>query len=307
MMLASLMAVVLLGSTDTPGPTTSLLLCEANGAGIRTEVMRPSSGADGASIVYVHGGNWLDDEGLKQQFGLDDPVRAESRAQLAGFVAHGYVVFVPHYRGSPRFTFPAHIVDLKCAMRALRVRAAELGIDPDRMGVMGASAGGHLAALMGLAGPSAGWDSGPYPTVSSRPQAVATISAPVDLTGRIPAPAVPLLIAVFGTADPASAVLKQASPVTYISKDAPPFFLVHGEADRIVPYQSSSALHDALRAAGVDATFILVRHAGHELRPAPGYNITDPPAADLMTQFLAFFDRVLGRKPSSTTLPVSHP
>lgn len=292
-MFAPLVAVALLAFSGDPPAGPSVVLCEADGTGIRTEVLRPDSSPNGASIVYVHGGNWLDDEGLKQQFGLDDPVSPASRAELSVLVSHGYVVFVPHYRGSPRFQFPTHIVDLKCAMRALRTRAAELRIDPDRIGVMGASAGGHLAALLGLAGTSAGWDRGADTTVSSRPQAVAAVSAPVDLTGRIPPLAISLLNTVFGSADPTSEALRRASPATYVSKDAPPFLLVHGDADPIVPYQSSQALHDALRAAGAQASFILVRHAGHELRPAPGYATTDPPADELTRRLITFFDQAL--------------
>lgn len=289
---ASLLMSLVAGSTplsDAPFVT----LCESDGSGIRTEVLRPASGPNGASIVFVHGGNWLDDEGLKEQYGLDDPVSPASRAQLTRLVSHGYVVFVPHYRGSPRFKFPVHIVELKCAMRALRTRAQELRIDPDRIGVMGASAGGHLAALLGLAGGSAGWDMGPYVGVSSRPQAVAVISAPVDLTGQIPSLAAPLLRTVFGTADPQSKALKNASPSAYVSKNAPPFFLVHGDTDPIVPYQLSEALHQSLRDAGADATFVLVHHAGHELRPVLGLTQTDPPAEDLTRALIAFFDQAL--------------
>jgi uncharacterized protein (TIGR02246 family) len=293
MTLSLLLSAALLAFSGDPPASHAVVLCDADGAGVRTEVLRPESGANGASIVYVHGGNWLDDEGLKQQFGLNDPLSPASRAEVAQLVSHGYVVFVPHYRGSPRFQFPTQIVDLKCAIRALRAGALELGIDPDRIGVMGASAGGHLAALLGLAGPSAGWDRGADRAQSSRPQAVAAVSAPVNLTDRIPPLAIPLLTEVFGTADPASETLRRASPTTYVSKDAPPFFLIHGDSDPIVPYQSSQALHDALRAAGVEATFILVRHAGHELRPVAGTPTTDPSPDELTRRLLAFFDQAL--------------
>ena len=104
-MIPALVALMLLAPLPT-GPVEQLTLCDSGGVGIRTEVLRPSAGANGASIVYVHGGNWFDDQGLEQQYGLHDPVSPASRAELVRLVAHGFVVFVPHYRGSPRFSFP---------------------------------------------------------------------------------------------------------------------------------------------------------------------------------------------------------
>lgn len=291
-MMLALVAAVLL-AVPAPAVGEPLVLCESGGVGIQTEVLRPAAAANGASIVYVHGGNWLDDQGLQQQFGLHDPVSPGSRAELVRLVEHGYVVFIPHYRGSPRFKFPTHVIDLKCAMRAIRARAAELRIDPERIGVMGASAGGHLAALLGLAGPSAGWDIGAYPGVSSRPQAVADFSGPSDLSGPIPAMAVPLVRTVFGSADPNAPVLTSASPVTYVSKDAPPFLIVHGEADPIVPAAASRELYEKLKQAGAPATLVMVRNAGHDLRPTAGHASTEPDAAELTARLIAFFDQAL--------------
>ena len=158
---------------------------------------------------------------------------------------------------------------------------------------MGASAGGHLAALLGLAGPSAGWDVGPYPGVSSRPRAVADFSGPSDLSGPIPPLIVPLALTVFGSAETNAPVLASASPVNYVSKDAPPFLIVHGEADPIVPPAASRELYDKLKAAGVEASLIMVRNAGHDLRPTPGHTSTEPSGEELDARLLSFFDQAL--------------
>jgi uncharacterized protein (TIGR02246 family) len=302
MTINALLAVALLAQAPAGGATVTVTLCESGGTGIPTEVLRPASGANGASIVYVHGGNWFDDQGLEQQFGLHDPVSPASRAELGRLVQHGYVVFVPHYRGSPRYKFPTHVIDLKCAMRALRARAGEFGIDADRIGVMGASAGGHLAALLGLAGPAAGWDIGAYPDVSSRPRAVADFSGPSDLSGPIPLPAVPLALTVFGSAETNAPVLTSASPVTYVSKDAPPFLIVHGDADRIVPPAASRELYDRLRSAGAEASLVIVRDAGHDLRPTTGHASTEPSADELTARLIAFFDRTLAPSDARETI-----
>jgi uncharacterized protein (TIGR02246 family) len=167
---------------------------------------------------------------------------------------------------------------------------------------MGASAGGHLAALVGLAGPAAGWDIGAYPDVSSRPRAVADFSGPSDLSGPIPLPAVPLALTVFGSAETNAPVLTSASPVTYVSKDAPPFLIVHGEADPIVPPAASRELYEKLRSAGAEASLVMVRDAGHDLRPTKGHAITEPSADELTARLIAFFDQTLAPADARETI-----
>ncbi len=204
-------------------------------------------------VVYVHGGSWT--TGSKNGgYGL---------ALAPALTAAGVHVAALNYRLAPQFIFPAHIEDVKCAIRFLRANAARYGIAPDRIAILGNCAGGHLASLAGLAGPAAGFETGEYDQFSSSLQAVVDLYGPADLE--------PIsansefqrrLRTVFGR-DPDA--LRRASPMTYVAPGAPPFLIVHGERDRTVPFAMSVALQGALQAVGAQVTLLPVRNAGHAL------------------------------------------
>ncbi|GIW04087.1 MAG: hypothetical protein KatS3mg059_0707 [Thermomicrobiales bacterium] len=173
----------------------------------------------------------------------------------------GFTVVTVNYRLAPRFTFPAMIEDVKCAIRSLRAHAPTYGIDPDRIGAWGSSAGGHLVSLLGTADASAGFDVGEYLDYSSAVQAVVDMFGPADLTTLFPPGSEGVRDAVFDDFD-----LALASPVTYVSPDDPPFLILHGEEDRLVPIAQSETLFARLQAAGVPVQFVRVQHAGPRLR-----------------------------------------
>jgi len=173
------------------------------------------------------------------------------------------------YRLGPTEKWPAQIVDVECAIRYLRANAQQLNIDPGEIGAWGQSAGGHLVALLGTAGPSAGWDVGAYPGVSSGVQAVVDMAGPSDLLtmgnqgdavlvaesftsllGRVPR-------------DRLGADLKAASPVTYVAPGDPPFLLVDANNDEIVYPQQSKELSWDLGANGVPHLLVQVSQGGH--------------------------------------------
>jgi dipeptidyl aminopeptidase/acylaminoacyl peptidase len=128
---------------------------------------------------------------------------------------------------------------------------------------------------------------------------VADFSGPSDLSAPIPPVAAPLVKTVFGTADPGAAALRAASPTTYVSKDAPPFLIVHGDADPIVPPDASRVLYERLSVAGVPATLIVVRNGGHDLRRVSGHAETDPTGEELTRRLIQFFDAALARHDSN--------
>jgi acetyl esterase/lipase len=174
----------------------------------------------------------------------------------------GFTVVAVNYRLAPAFTFPAMIEDVKCAIRSLRAHATTYGIDPDRIGAWGGSAGGHLVSLLGTADASAGFDVGEYLDYSSAVQAVVDMFGPADLSTLFPAGFDNLRASVFDDFD-----LALASPITYVSPDDPPFLILHGEEDRIVPISQSEALTARLKATGVPVQFVRVQHAGHGFIP----------------------------------------
>lgn len=228
-------------------------------------------------IVWIHGGAW----------------RAGSKDNCPAIplTGRGYVVASINYRLSQEAVFPGQIYDCKAAIRWLRANADKYGIDPKRIGVWGSSAGGHLVALLGTAGDVKvlEGDAGNN-NQSSRVQAVCDWFGPSDLArmgeGKSHmdhlAPDSPesRLIggAVLENKDKAAA----ASPVTYVSKDDPPFLIMHGDQDFTVPILQSQILAETLTKAGVDVTFRTIAGAGH------GFG-----GRDIFEEVGAFFDKHL--------------
>ena len=226
-------------------------------------------------VIWVHGGCWS--MGNKQW----QPIPALS------MTAHGYAVATINYRLSGEAKWPAQIHDCKAAVRFLRAHARDYHLDPERFGAWGSSAGGHLVAMLGTAGgvKELEGDLG-NPGVSSRVQAVCDWFGPSDFLtiGKFPSnikhdsadgPEGKL----FGKPiHENEAMAKQASPTTYITKDDPPFLVMHGDKDMTVPYSQSEELAAALKKAGVWVKFITVPGGGHGMGPAqtpPVYEFFD--------------------------------
>jgi acetyl esterase/lipase len=244
------------------------------------------------AVLYIHGGSWIGGDQDTGGFIINEIGPAVNAA--------GFVVANVDYRLGPEAHWPAQIEDVKCAVRYLRAYATQLHIDPQRIGTWGHSAGGHLAALLGTAGPSAGWDSGAYEKYPSTVEAVADLSGPANLvtmstegaSGAVQANFVTLLGPL--PPDQEQAQLKAASPVTYVAPGDPPFLIIHGELDTIVYPAQSEELAAALERAGVPETLVIVRGAGHAL-DEPGAQ-TNP--AQITKMVVDFF--VANLRPRST-------
>lgn len=220
------------------------------------------------TIVWIHGGGWTQ--------GNKFPCPA------SWLSAHGFVVVSISYRFAQHAPMPAQIHDCKGAVRFLRANAAKYFIDPERIGAFGASAGGHLASLLGTSGDvkELEGDVGGNLDQTSRVQAVCNLFGPSDLTeveallAAAPDVRTRLFITtvtrqiVGGEAGEFVDRARAASPVTYISKDDPPFLILHGDRDKLVPVAQSRRLHAALVAASVDSTLHIEEGAGHNLSHA---------------------------------------
>jgi acetyl esterase/lipase len=239
-------------------------------------------------IVWVHGGAWLG--GSKEGGGPALP-----------FAGKGYAVACINYRLSQHAVFPAQIEDCKAAIRWLRANAKTYNLNPERIGVWGASSGGHLAALLGTTGgvkklEGKGGNAGE----SSRVQAVVDFFGPTDflqmdahaLKGSFfkhNPPNSPESRLIGGAIQKNVEKVKLANPIQYVTKDAPPFLIAHGERDPLVPCHQSELLHKALKRAGVEVTFYKIPGAGHG---GKGFSTEKMQAA-----IQAFFDKHLKARP----------
>ena len=214
-------------------------------------------------IIWVHGGGW--------QSGSKDgcpPLRQ-------GFTSRGYAVASLDYRLSGDAIFPAQIEDCKAAVRWLRVHAKEYGLNPERFGVWGSSAGGHLVALLGTSGDEKPFDVGAHLDVSSRVQAVCDYYGPTDLTQmdahalsgarlRHDDPKSPEACLIGGPVQANKDKAARVSPITYVKANPlPPFLIVHGDTDPVVPVHQSELLFEALKKAGGSVHLHLIKGAGH--------------------------------------------
>jgi acetyl esterase/lipase len=244
------------------------------GRALRMHIVQPKQRPAGLmpAVVYVHGGWW---RGGSRDTGLP---------RLIPLAEKGYVGAAAEYRLTGEARWPAQIEDCKCGVRYLRAHAAEYGIDPARIGVWGASAGGHLAAMVGSAGAARELEgAGGWPEQSSAVQAVCSWFGPSDvsLLGHDD-PESPAALLLGGPVKDNLAAAARANPITYLSPAGPPHLLQHGDADTVVPLNQSEVLQAALEKAGVRSRLIVYPGLGHGQL-----------GADALAEVIAFFDEHL--------------
>lgn len=238
-------------------------------------------------VVWVHGGGW---------WGGD-----KNGCPAVGMVPQGYAAVSIEYRFSKKAVFPAQIQDCQAAIRWLRANSAKYHLDPDHIGVWGASAGGHLVALLGTSGGKKAFvPIGGNEDQSDRVQAVCDLFGPADfntvMSQAAEDNAVKNIFKFNTPEDPYSALIgvklgedkekgDAVSPVHYVSKDNAPILILHGTADALVPFAQSMEFADALKNAGVDVTLQKFPGAGH------GGSVFNLPAVQKLTK--TFFDKHL--------------
>ncbi len=224
------------------------------------------------AVVIIHGGGFTG--------GKKDAAR---ELNIGGVLAtHGYVGMSIDYLLSVNdsVTWPQNLHDCKTAVRWLRKNAERLQIDPDHIGAIGGSAGGHLAAMLGLTGPDAALDPpGPYGEYSCRVQCAVDMYGPASLMDRSRA--------MFGkTLEEAPDVYKQASPISHATADDPPMLILHGTADKTVPVAQSELMASVLKKANIEHHLEIIPDAPHTFH-------LQPKQQDLRPLVLGFFDRHL--------------
>ncbi len=209
----------------------------------RLDVIGPRAKPDGAPVmVYIHGGAWV--TGKKEQQG---------KPMMYELVARGWVCVAINYRLSPKATWPDHIVDCKRAIAWVREHIAEYGGDPGFIALSGGSAGGHLCALAALTSADPTWQPG-FETADTSVDACVPFYGVMDMTGDDAGDYGRGLIELLekrvmkATLAADRAVFEQASPTRRVHPDAPPFFVLHGTNDTLVPVEVARTFVAALRA-----------------------------------------------------------
>ncbi len=231
---------------------------QPDGRTLRMDVAWSTGGGPAPLILLLHGGGWSGGS------------RASMHGEMHALAALGYTAAAVEYRLSQagQNLFPAAAQDVRCALRTLRTRAADYNIAPTRAAIMGYSAGGHLASLLAVGAHVPEFD---HPSCGSvedddRVQAVVSYAGPQDLRVNGPytaeqAELVTNFLGAFPGDAPALATL--ASPIAHVRAGAPPFLLVQGVDDPLVPASHARRMRDALRQAGTPASLIELRGVGH--------------------------------------------
>lgn len=230
----------------------------AGGAPLRLDLCVPAGRGPFAAVILVHGGGWI--AGNK---------RGDTRPLLAPLTAGGFAWFSIDYRLAPQFRYPACLDDVCTAIRWVKAHAAEYNVDPNRIALIGESAGAHLVEMAAVLGPP-----------DTRVAAVVPFFGPSDLLAQTMARGalrrdVRSLLGRTALDDTTKKLLRDASPLNYVHPGLPPFLLFHGTSDRIVPYAQSVAFAERLKEAGVTCRLVTIPGGNHAMgnwnRVAPGY------------------------------------
>lgn len=224
---------------------------------LKMDIIYPQETFDGIMpcIVWICGGAWI---------------QMDRHAHLPNFIElarAGYVIASVDYRDSNYVTFPGQLEDIKAAIRYLRAHAERYRIDPDRIGVMGESAGGHLTGMTAVTGDRKEFDKGAYLDFSSEVQAACPWYMPSDFTkfpkraqssGLLPESR---LLGKDVEQDPTATDI--SNPLLYISDNTPPIMMIHGTDDQVVPFNQSELFYDELIRQGKSAELVAIEGANH--------------------------------------------
>jgi len=250
--------------------TPDVVYGHKDGMALTFDVFRPLD-ANGAAILYMVSGGWVcrwtPPEGTVARF--------------AGLLDKGFTVLAVRHGSSPRYKVPEAEADVRRALRYVHLNAERLGIDANRLGVFGGSAGGHLSLMLGMVSDAGQEGSDPVLGAPSRVAAVVAYYPPVDLRAMVgPSERFPALD--FPREQAAS-----ISPILYVTSDDPPTLLIHGDADELVNISHSVRMQEALKGAGVVSEFVTIAGGDHGFRN-PEHRVR---AEALMADW---FDRHLG-------------
>ena len=233
---------------------TDVVYGTADGQDLKLDIYPCATPGPHPAMLLIHGGGWA----------------AGSKTGEAGtgknLSKNGVVCFAVEYRFAPKYLWPAQILDCARAARWVRAHAADYGVDTNRVGAMGGSAGGHLSLMLGVIKPD-DYQSpdDPNKALSAKVQCVVDLFGPTDMRGGQLSQQAAHILSGFIGASAAEAPDKyaDASPITHATKDASPVFFMHGDADTLVPLQQSQVMKAKLDELGVENQLVVIKNGGH--------------------------------------------
>jgi acetyl esterase/lipase len=294
--LTALITVILIGGVARAVDVTveeNITYGRGGDTELKLDIARPDGDGPFPAIVFIHGGGWY--QGSRQGY-QGQIMKAAKRGYVAATISYRLMKFDEAKRETTTATpsFPAQIHDAKAAIRWVRANAAKYHVDPNRIGVTGRSAGGHLSLLVGLTDAKSDLEGdGGNPDQSSRVQAVVNVFGPTDMAACHKTSSVAWIFRLFmgGTPDETAETYKAASPITYATKDDPPVLTLHGDRDALVPIAQATMLNEKMKAAGTSHRLMIFEGQGHGFGGEHGERA--------MTATWDFFDQHLNPKKST--------
>ena len=252
---------------------TDLEFARPGGFALTLDAFTPAGAGPFPTCILVHGGGFMRGDKTSYIKPLFEPLGQA-----------GFTWFTINYRLAPTNRYPACVEDVEAAIRWVKAHAAEFKVDPKRLALIGESAGGHLVSLVGT-----------RTNADTAVAAVVPIYAPHDLVFQVDhrAKLGPSMEALFGLTelnDPARAVLRAASATSYLRRDLPPYFLIHGDKDEQVPYEQSVKFQRQMKALGATCDFLTIPGGGH------GMGGWDKLKSDYREQLISWLKRTLEAK-----------
>ena len=266
-------------SAAGPDITADVVYGHKDGMALTFDVIKPEN-ANGGAVLWLQSGGWysgwLPPEALLPA--------------CAPFLNEGLTMLIVRHGSAPKYTVPEAVADVRRAVRYVRLHADEFGVDPERLGVMGGSAGGHLTLMLATTGDDG--DPAAMDEVlkaSSRINCGVSLYPPTDLRGWTTDP--PAAIAAHPTLKPpltfAADLEDDVSPIAQVTDDDAPVLMIHGDKDELVPISHSQNIMPVFEEQGVKSELIVVEGAGHGYSPEQNINIVLPAMIKWFKEHLA--------------------
>ncbi len=246
-----------------------VVFCNHDGTDLRADIAFPSE-LQGTypALIFISGSGW----GNWWGYGMD---RHQFNSAIVTAAEHGYVAATVDYRptsikenGKAKYPHPAQLADVRSAIRWLRANAAKYHVDANHIGAIGWSSGGHLSLMLGLAGPEPDQKETDNASFSSQVQAVVSLAGPTELSRMYHEASYPgisdaLSDLMGGTPEQVPANYRKASPLYYVTRNAPPILIIQGDNDTEVPYDQATLFVEAMKNLGAPVSMVVLKGFGH--------------------------------------------